>query len=582
MKTKILIGVMGLFALAMGQEKLIQGQSQPGSLSIRFVPPALAMQASFTDQNGNNALDAEETGTLRVVVSNTGEGKAYNLTLRLAKQTVGSAVTLSRTAGNIPVLMPGEKKNLEFPLKAAFSVSDGRMGLLVSATEKNQHEPAPLEITLETRAFVPPQLILADAGINDEQGTYAYGNGNGKIEKGETIEIKAIVQNSGQGDAGRVEAVVTLDESALFYMGKRSFHLGDLAAGEYREIGFALTVPPNYSGPAQLPVSLKIKEVRGRYGSEKSLDLVLNQTARRSTQVAARQVNITGRAREQVDIEAPPSLTVDVDVEIPRTTVKKTSAVAVVIGNRDYQVSDVPDVDFAIRDAVIVKEYLIQMLGYSEDNIIYLTNATRAQIDAALGTASDHRGRLFNYLQSGQADEVFVYYSGHGAPDPQTKKAYLVPTDADPAYVRLNGYALDTFYKNLNSLPTSKITVVLDACFSGASESGMLIQQASPVFVNVKNPALMGQNSVVFTSSRANQISSWYADKRHGLFTYYFLKALKGEADQDGNRKVTVAEIDAYLQDFVPRMARRLHAREQMPELLMQGDHSDRVMTIIQ
>ncbi len=110
--------------------------------------------------------------------------------------------------------------------------------------------------------------------------------------------------------------------------------------------------------------------------------------------------------------------------------------------------------------------------------------------------------------------------------------------------------------------------MVLDACFSGASDAGMVIQQASPIFITVENPAANLTNGVVLTSSSGDQISSWYREKGHGLFTYYFLKGIKGEADRDNDEQVTSMEIYGYLMENVPYLARRKFNREQTPQLL--------------
>ena len=46
---------------------------------------------------------------------------------------------------------------------------------------------------------------------------------------------------------------------------------------------------------------------------------------------------------------------------------------------------------------------------------------------------------------------------------------------------------------------------------------------------------------------------------------YYFLKGLQGEADADSNGRITVGEMDNYLKEQVPYMARRLTGTEQQP-----------------
>ena len=71
---------------------------------------------------------------------------------------------------------------------------------------------------------------------------------------------------------------------------------------------------------------------------------------------------------------------------------------------------NIPSVDFAVRDAEYFKEYLIQTIGYRPGNIFYYTNATQANMKVAFN-------KLKNAVKKGKSD-VFVYYSGHGAPDP--------------------------------------------------------------------------------------------------------------------------------------------------------------------
>ena len=68
-----------------------------------------------------------------------------------------------------------------------------------------------------------------------------------------------------------------------------------------------------------------------------------------------------------------------------------------------------------------------------------------------------------------------------------------------------------------------------------------------------------------FTSASGVQVSSWYPEKKHSLYTYYFLKGLKGAADQDGNQAITAEEMQSYVLDKVSYMARKLNSREQTP-----------------
>ena len=261
------------------------------------------------------------------------------------------------------------------------------------------------------------------------------------------------------------------------------------------------------------------------------------------------------------------SKSADVDRKAPTAQIENKYGVAVIIGNQNYKSKDVPNVDYALSDARIVKKYVQKTLGYREGNIICLENATQAQFRTFFGIESDYKAKLYSYLRPDKSD-VFIYYSGHGAPDVKTKTGYFVPVDCDPSTVRFNGYSLKLFYDNLAKLPARSITVVLDTCFSGGSEKGMLLKNASPVFVDVKNPLLTMKNTCVLTSSTGDQISSWYPAKKHGLYTYYFLKGLQGKADADKDGNVTGGELHNYLDEEVSYMARRLHMREQNPQIM--------------
>lgn len=147
-----------------------------------------------------------------------------------------------------------------------------------------------------------------------------------------------------------------------------------------------------------------------------------------------------------------------------------------------------------------------------------------------------------------------------------------MPVDADPDRLSLTGYSLDVLYENLSKLEARSVTVVLDACFTGATGGGdMLIAEASPIGIRINDPsAVLGNKAVVITASGGQQIASWYPEKRHGLLTYYFLKGLSGAADRTADGVITAGEMNMWLNDIndgLPYTARRLHSREQTPQV---------------
>ena len=208
-----------------------------------------------------------------------------------------------------------------------------------------------------------------------------------------------------------------------------------------------------------------------------------------------------------------------------------------------------------------MEKYLTKMFGYRD--VIVEIDATQGKFNALFGTDKKD-GKLQDYVKKNKSD-VFIYYSGHGAPDPESNDGYFVPVDCDPAMVDVNGYSLDLFYKKMNNLDAKSVTVVIDACFSGSSDQGMLLKNISPVFIQVDESVQLANKVTVFKSASGDQVSSWLPEKKHSLYTYYFLKGIKGSADTNGDRSVTAEEIQSYVVEEVPLMARKLNSREQTP-----------------
>lgn len=259
----------------------------------------------------------------------------------------------------------------------------------------------------------------------------------------------------------------------------------------------------------------------------------------------------------------------DIDVDSPPfTTMSNPGAWAVVVGISQYENSQVmPPVDYAVNDARTMKQYLVKTLGFDSGKVVEFYDA-----NARCTKLKSQFNKLRKNIEPGKTD-VFIYYSGHGISDPNTQEAYFAPYDFDPETIAETGYSLKDFNAMIAGLRARSVTVVIDACFSGSAGDGrMLIQKASPGMLIVNNPLQAGSNSVFFCSSESRQISNWYPEKKHGLFTYYFLSGLQGRADADKDGLVTVKEMEKYLSANVPRQARTLFNRNQTPEC--RGDKS--------
>jgi uncharacterized caspase-like protein len=232
----------------------------------------------------------------------------------------------------------------------------------------------------------------------------------------------------------------------------------------------------------------------------------------------------------------------------------KKNAYAIVIGVEKYR-QKLPKADYADNDARIMAEYLTKVMGYPEENIVTLIN------DRAL--KSDMEKYFEKWLSNNVEKEgtVFVYYSGHGAPNPNTGDAYLVPYDGDPSFIEQTGYSLKRLYQNLNKLPAKQIVVVLDSCFSGAGGRSVIAKGARPLVMNMEKQVFHSDRIAIISASSGGQISSTHEEKGHGLFTYFFLKGIK-----DGNSEL--GTLYNYLKPQVERIARKTYNNEQTPGLI--------------
>jgi len=247
---------------------------------------------------------------------------------------------------------------------------------------------------------------------------------------------------------------------------------------------------------------------------------------------------------------------------VPKARAVNRNAVALIIGNATYR-RDLPAVRFAVRDAETVDRYVQQSLGVPLSNIVMLKDAGLADLKSAFNAQRGRLAAIVKSLPQPAQAEVFVYYSGHGAPTVPAGKAYLVPVDGDPDFLEDTSYPLGEAYAQLSALGAKHVTVVLDACFSGQSDQGTLFKGARPV-IRVVQPTV-APKLTVFAAAQGTQVSSDFEAKGHGLFTYFFLRGLQGDADVEGDGRITVGELRDYLGDNVPGYARRLKNREQAP-----------------
>lgn len=564
-------------SMASGERNLMAVNSvgQSGGQPILILsskPPILQTKnLSFISEDRDDTLSAGKSGAIHFTLTNRpGAGDAVDVVARVQAVPTNSILEFQEVP--IGTIVGGSSEDVTIPLSAGLDIPTGKAMVTITFEEADGFPPDPIKMRFGTRKLAIPELAVADVTMDDRfypdrKDKPSVGNGDGILQPGEQVEIVARLVNRGEGTSTLPMIVAQCSTPGASLVTQPKLNTGSISSGQWAEFNFVLSLRKDFAAH-DVKIDILISDGKvGRFNTD--IPMVLS-VGKAFPKVAFR--NIKGHSAPSKNVEIP-SFGEEL-LPPPRATKANPDAIAVIIGVQNYKNLDVPSVEYALNDAAVFEEYATKALGISPENVILARDASKGDLERIFGTASNSKGQLYNYVQSkpGKSD-VYVFYSGHGAPDPETKKSYLVPSDADPNYVKVNGYPLQVLFDNLNAIPARSAMVVLDACFSGGSGSPKrlsLIAKASPLMMTTDKPAI--GKVTLFASSAGNQISSWYTQKRHGLFTYFFLKALHGEAAKNNSRQITAAEVRDYLHLNVTPMARRLYGREQSPRFY--GDES--------
>ncbi len=157
--------------------------------------------------------------------------------------------------------------------------------------------------------------------------------------------------------------------------------------------------------------------------------------------------------------------------------------------------------------------------------------ATRANIERA----------LTEKLDQADADDVVVFYfSGHGV------DGYFVPVDYDGVHNLLSHERVEQLLEG--SAAKHKL-VLADACHSG----GLLAARAASTSATRLYAAFTESRggTALLLSSRSEEVSLEANGLRSGVFSHFVMRGMRGEADRDANRVVTVDELFDYTYERV-------------------------------
>lgn len=222
------------------------------------------------------------------------------------------------------------------------------------------------------------------------------------------------------------------------------------------------------------------------------------------------------------------------------------NAVALIIGVEEYE--NTVAAPYASKDAEIFSEFANLSLGIPVTNIKLLTNN-----DAKL---SNTLIALKNWLPKKiipDKTELYVFYAGHGLASEDNNDLYLLPSDGVPSILDRTTLLRNNIFDIIAELNPRRVTMFFDTCYSGSTRSEEVMVAARPIQL-MEDQAIPYEFNI-FSASSINETAKVLDEAEHGLFSYFMMKGLEGEADSNNDKQITNGELYEFILSNVSRFA---------------------------
>ncbi len=236
-------------------------------------------------------------------------------------------------------------------------------------------------------------------------------------------------------------------------------------------------------------------------------------------------------------VETTPPAMLDPEAYIAIRQASQMRVWAVVVGISAYD--HMPTLRYTDDDAYRMYAFLKSPEGGAlADHQIKILIDEDATHDKILAAMTDIFGK------AGKDDLVMVYFSGHGLP------GSFLPIDFDGFNNKLDHEDIN---KIMESSPAKYKLCIADACHSGsllamAEKSGTIRNVLEDYY---KTLAQAEAGTALIMSSKGEETSLESSGLRQGVFSHFLIRGLKGEADKDGNKIVTVQELFNFVDENV-------------------------------
>ena len=351
-------------------------------------------------------------------------------------------------------------------------------------------------------------------------------NGNLILEGGERIRVRVDVVNTGSQAAQDMAVRLTGPPALIAQFPATTLPTGTIAPGGSKSLEFIATLPQSLP-PQQAQFQVTLISGTGQ--------------------------QISPPQTLQASIQTPDAHTDDVDhIPAGATGIQRPGDYLLAIGLSSYREQEIGARKYATLDAETVATYFQTLGGLPQNNVRLLRDwsALRPDIEEA----------LLDWLPSKITKDsmVTVYFAGQAIVAP-SGETFLIPYDGSTGSpTRL--YPLKDLETALGRLKAKQVLFVFD---------GTVLKNGSEARTKAAPPKWGATGSVVHMISATGFGKSLESDTlHHGLFTYYLLRGLRGEADVNRNGEVTIGEVSAYVNRKVPAAARSTFKQEQQPQIL--------------
>ena len=377
-----------------------------------------------------------------------------------------------------------------------------------------------------TRPISPTATIPAQGARSalSFKATVLDENSNLVFEGGERMLVRIGLMNGGEQELQGVTATLKSTAAVLAQFPTTTVVIGRLQPGQSRSVEFVATLPQS------------IQQQKAE------IHVVVSDSGTRSqppTQTLPLSIQPSGLKAEDVDT-------------VPAVTegFRQPHTYLISIGIGSYRDQQAAARKSASLDAEMVSNYFQSLGGLPASNVRLLQDwkAIRSDIDEA----------LLDWLPPHMNKDavVIVYFAGL-ASVASTGETFLIPYDG-AATTAARAYPLKNLEAALSRLKAKQTVFLFDGIVSRMDPDSRT--KAAPPQWNSTGSSTI---HVIGTSGIGRGLED--DQHRHGLFTYYLLRALRGEADTNRDGDVTLGETVAYLSQKVRWVSKTQMNQEQRP-----------------